>query len=87
MATKKPPIRLVLFGGNQAYDVLAQATGDGVGFDIGDEAPLILLIRKCFDGLGGFAHRELLLNCWATTTLANLYFIVKITHLMDAAGG
>src|ERR1019366_8877150 len=29
----------------------------------------------------------ILLNCWPIIILANLYFIVKITHLMDAVAG
>jgi hypothetical protein len=29
----------------------------------------------------------MLLNCWPFVIFANLYFIVKITHLMDAAAG
>src|ERR1035441_4276242 len=29
----------------------------------------------------------MLLNCWAILIFVNLYFIVKITHLMDAEGG
>src|ERR1017187_3803942 len=35
------------------------------------------------DSLTGFG----LLNYWPDSTLANPYFLVKITHLMDAAGG
>ena len=81
------PFRLVLLGGNQADDVLVQAAGDGIGFDVGDESPLIFLIRKGLDGIGWNHSPDVLLNCWADTTLANLYFLVKITHLMDAGGG
>jgi hypothetical protein len=29
----------------------------------------------------------MLLNCWAILIFVNLYFIVKITHLMDAVAG
>jgi hypothetical protein len=29
----------------------------------------------------------MLLSCWPIIILANLYFIVKITHLMDAGAG
>ena len=50
------PFGLVLLGGNQADDVFAQAAGNGIGFDVGDEAPLIFLVGKCFDGVGGIAH-------------------------------
>ena len=81
------PLRLFLLGGNQADDVLIQAAGDGVGSNIGDESPLIFLIRKGLDRLRGIAHRDGLLNCWADTTLANPYFLVKIAHLMDARRG
>src|ERR1019366_8101573 len=50
------PGGLVLFGGNQADDIFAKAAGNGIGFDVGDEAPLIFLVGKCFDGVGGIAH-------------------------------
>ena len=81
------PLRLVLLGRNQADDVLVQAAGDGIGFDVGDEPPLIFLIRKGFDGVGGIAHRVTLLSSWPVIRLANLYFLVKIAHLMDAERG
>ena len=67
-------------------DVFVQIMGDGIGSDICDESPLIFLIRKSFNGLGGITHRDGLLNCWTDTTLANPYFLVKITHSMDAGG-
>ena len=51
------PFRLVFLGGNQADHIFAQAAGDGIGFDIGDETPLIFLIRKGLDGVGRIAHR------------------------------
>ena len=81
------PLRLVLLGGNQADDVLAQAAGDGFGLDVADESPLIFLIRKSFNRIGGAAHRRILVNCWSDTTLANLYFLVKIAQGMDDSRG
>ena len=81
------PCGLVLLGGNQADDIFAKAAGNGIGFDVGDETPLIFLIGKCFDGVGGIANQDMLLNCWPIIRLANLYFIVKITHLIDAVAG
>ena len=81
------PFGLLLLGGNQTDDIFAQAAGDGVGFYVRDKAPLVLLIRKCFDRVGGFAHLDVLLTCWLVFIFANLYFIVKISHLMDAVGG
>jgi len=68
-APLEQPLRLVLLGGNQPDDVFAQTTGDGVGFDIGNETPLILLIRKGFDGIGGLAHRFALLALGSTAQL------------------
>src|SRR5262249_37915037 len=35
------PFRLMLLGGNQADDVLIEAAGDGIGFDLSDETPFI----------------------------------------------
>src|ERR1039458_134201 len=84
---RSQPLRLVLFGGNQPDDVFAQPAGNRIGFDISDEAPLIFLIRKGLDRIGGFTHRIGLLNYWPDSTLANPYFLVKITHLMDAGRG
>ncbi len=50
------PFRFLFLGGDQADDVFVEAAGDGVGFDIGDEPPLIFLIRKGLDGVGRIAH-------------------------------
>src|SRR5262249_16863253 len=81
------PFGLFFLSGNQADYVLIQAAGDGIGGDVGDEAPLIFLIRKGLDSLGGFTHGKKLLNCWSDTTLSNPYFLVKIAHSMDAVRG
>ena len=56
-APLEQPLRLLLLGGNQADDVFTQAAGDGIGFDVGDEPPLIFLIRKGLDRIGGIAHQ------------------------------
>ena len=37
--------------------------------------------------VGGIAHQDALLNCWAIFIFPNLYFLVKITHSMDAEAG
>ena len=43
------PVWLVLLGGDQSDDVLAQPRGDDVGIEIGDEAVLVLAARELGD--------------------------------------
>jgi hypothetical protein len=43
-------LRLVLLRGDQPDDVLAQAGGDRLGLDVSDEAGLVFLVGKFFDG-------------------------------------
>ncbi len=46
----EPPLehefRLFLLGGDQADDVFAQALGDALFLDVGDESPFVILLRK-----------------------------------------
>lgn len=46
------PIRLALFSRDEADSVLIEPIGDGVGFNVGDEAPLsVVPIKEALDGV------------------------------------
>src|ERR1019366_9940020 len=51
------PLRLVLLGGDQRDDVLAQPRGNNIGVEIGDEAVLVLAARQLGDIARCAGHR------------------------------
>ena len=59
-APRQQPLRLALLGRDDPDDLLVQPRRDRLGVDVGDEAVLVVLIRKLLDAVGRGRHDCLL---------------------------